>query len=567
MYKQTGKRIPDNEHNRSMLKAVRRAAEQYLEEPILSLPYSRYRLYDQTGSRVEYEADYIAHRRRLNVFAAMALSSDEPCWLSGLCDIIWAICDEFSWAFPAHIRGGADAGAAERETTVDLFCAETGFALSEIYHLLGQRLPQLVCERLVREVRRRVIAPFLTENITWGESNWSAVCAAGVGAALIYVGSRQEFEQAKAHLYSCLDDFLNSYQDDGCCLEGPLYWSYGFGYFTYIAALLRDFTGGETDLFQSEKVHTIARFWKRASLEKTVVLPFADAPHNMNFNIGLLHFLCKEYSDMTPPDSRYEALFGDDIRYRYADFIRNFFWYDPALDSSSSAVCQKAGFDVMPVSQWYVARRHNYTFACKGGHNDEPHNHNDLGSFIVYSEGHFIFDDLGWSEYYNGYFGPQRYDNICASSRGHSVPIVDGVFQSDGAAYRTKMSGCDADHVSYEMAQAYDLDALCGLGRRFDLESNGVLMTDVFTGDVHTITERFVTRVPPSVEKEGVYIGSCLLCCDTEAKITVASETFSPRLSICKMDMQPLETAYLIDFHFAAQKADTKVCFRIILRP
>lgn len=43
--------------------------------------------------------------------------------------------------------------------------------------------------------------------------------------------------------------------------------------------------------------------------------------------------------------------------------------------------------------------------ACKGGHNLEFHNHNDVGHFIYEGMGTMFFTDLGAGEYKKGYFG------------------------------------------------------------------------------------------------------------------------------------------------------------------
>ena len=89
--------FPHNAHTEKLLKPVRKAAEEYLGTPIAVLPFSTFKLLRQTGSRVEYEADYIAHRRRLNAMTAMALAEpDDPRWLYELEDILWAICDEYT---------------------------------------------------------------------------------------------------------------------------------------------------------------------------------------------------------------------------------------------------------------------------------------------------------------------------------------------------------------------------------------------------------------------------------------------------------------------------------------
>ncbi|MFJ2374236.1 hypothetical protein ACIOZL_15690 [Streptomyces sp. NPDC087769] len=65
----------------------------------------------------------------------------------------------------------------------------------------------------------------------------------------------------------------------------------------------------------------------------------------------------------------------------------------------------------------------------KGGHNEELHNHNDLGSFVVAVDGEPLLAELG-AGFYNGqYFGPDRYDILCTGSQGHSVPLLNGTVQ------------------------------------------------------------------------------------------------------------------------------------------
>ena len=39
-----------------------------------------------------------------------------------------------------------------------------------------------------------------------------------------------------------------------------------------------------------------------------------------------------------------------------------------------------------------------------------------------------------------------------------------------------------------------------------------------------------------------------LECEDKSAELRIGSKQFCPRLTICKMDMKPVETAYMIDF-------------------
>ena len=104
-------------------------AEKMLLEPIQSLSFSKYRMFHEVGDRFEYENDSQQHRKRMCYMTVMALSSDEPKWMAALEDILWAVCDEATWAFPAHIA--KDASLEEIVTTFDLFAAAVFAIFSE----------------------------------------------------------------------------------------------------------------------------------------------------------------------------------------------------------------------------------------------------------------------------------------------------------------------------------------------------------------------------------------------------------------------------------------------------
>ncbi|MBS6645416.1 MAG: heparinase II/III family protein [Clostridiaceae bacterium] len=543
--------IPHNSRNERIMGAVESAAAVYQDQEIKELPFSKYRIYFETGSRVEYEACYIEHRRRLNVYTAMALYSEDDCWINGLEDIIWAVCNEFTWAFPAHMKD--EKNLHECSITIDLFSAETGLALSETCYLLSARLSTAVRERVKNEVWRRLITPYTENNITFHKDNWSAVCAGCIGMAVMYLGAREEFALIEDKIMGSMEDFIGSYQEDGCCLEGALYWGYGFGYFCYFAEMLREYTGGKTDLFKRKKVKQIALFRQKVYLEKNVVVPFADAPHNYSPHIGLMHFLAKEYEEVNVPDERYAAVFDEDIRHRYADFIRDFYWYDPKLKKNE----KDGGVSIFLQSQWHIKKMKDYSFAAKGGRNNEPHNHNDIGSFIIYSGGRFILDDLGWPEYDGDYFGEKRYDNLCASSAGHSVPVLGGAFQERGSGHKSVLLNACSDEFRLDITRAYQEGRCKSLIRSFVLENQGIRLSDTICGMKGELRERFVTRIPPQKTEYGVKIDNWAISgAERDGSVEIKECSFEPRLSICKMDMKPVETAYLIDFIYQADGRD-----------
>lgn len=542
MYNFYSRKIPDTERNRARLQHIRKEAEQLLSEPICSLSFSKFKLFHETGDRFEYETQSMEHRRRLQLMSVMALSDESEEWISALEDVLWAICDEATWAFPAHIAKDADVDAML--TKLDLFSAELAAALSETCYLLKERLHSIVYERVLYELKRRIIMPHLKTGLTY-RSNWSAVCAYGVCSAIVHCGTRDEFEEAKETLVRSAYDFLDSYTEDGCCLEGPLYWSYGFSHFCFLAQMLREQTNGEIDLFREEKVKNIALYMQKTALEEDYILPFGDAPHRYRFEYCLVNLLNHEYEEFVAPDSDMLALHEYwDKRDRFARFIRDFYWTEEVLPPKKTQDSRPKKFDVFEKSQQYVRRFDDFIFAAKGGHNAEPHNHNDIGSFIIFSKGQYLLDDLGWSEYDNKYFSSARYENICASSLGHSVPIINGIAQLPGIDRKAEASYTE-DRISLDISSAYEVT--CFTRDFIFQEDDSIVIEDYFENDSLQITERFATRVRPELCEGGVKIGPLTVTCEATCKVQISSQEFHPR---ALGDLNTTETAYFVDFVF-----------------
>ena len=76
------------------------------------------------------------------------------------------------------------------------------------------------------------------------------------------------------------------------------------------------------------------------------------------------------------------------------------------------------------------------TLAVKGGHNGEHHNHNDVGSFVVASDGVPVIVDAGRPTYTAQTFGPDRYDIWTMQSGWHNVPVIGGARAAPGRRVR-----------------------------------------------------------------------------------------------------------------------------------
>lgn len=514
-------RVRQSLMHEELVRELREVGGRLLAEPIPQLPFSLYKLFDTTGERVQFQDAYFRRRQRLQVFTVMVLLDDSRPALEALEDTLWAICDEYSWCLPAHMGGlsisGGEAAEAHR-CELDLFACETAFYLSEILHLLGDRLSPVVAARLRREVMKRVIEPYASFGpARWWETsdmNWGAVCAGSIGAALMYlIPEDEKLAPLLYRIHSTMQSFLSGFPADGACLEGIGYWNYGFGFFVYYAALLKQRTAGAIDMLQDEHVREIALFQQRSYLNEDVVISYSDAPQRYHFNLGLTHYLKRCFSELEVPDMRYRTgLQDNDGCYRFVPYIRSLVWGDPDLAGSawqtSAYTMEESGLFVSR----YVLAEQVTAFSVKGGHNDEPHNHNDLGSFILYADGVTYLVDPGAGVYTKAYFGEARYDFIHTGSHGHSVPRIDGVRQSTGreraAQLLEAVSDEWQDRVRLDLTAAYEVGHLRTYVRQFAFEKEARVLSIVDQFEFETaptsLIEQFVTFLVPVEAAPGV---------------------------------------------------------------
>ncbi|MCD9021044.1 heparinase II/III family protein [Cohnella silvisoli] len=493
----------------SLIGEIRREAASLLQETIPELHYHVFKLFQETGSRSEYERLYFRRRKRLTVFGILSLlEPDHVLYREALCEIIRSICDESTWCLPAHYRD---------EWSIDLFVAETAFALSEILALYGDGLPELLRERVILEIENRVFEPFEKKGpYDWETAthNWASVCAGSIGAAAIYLLTETDRLAAFLERVICAMDFyLQGFETDGACAEGYSYWQYGFGFFVYFADLLKQRTSGGINLFVLDKVGQIALFQQKCFLDDRKVVNFSDSVPESGVYLGLTHYLKTLYDEVHVPDASLRAVFNDDHCSRWVPAIRNLLWLRNEAGSPWPAMSY-----YMENTQWFVSRSvlgdGRYAFAAKGGHNAEPHNHNDIGQFILAVNGNPIMLDLGSGQYSRDYFGPARYDILCNGSQGHSVPIINGACQKPGrdamATIREASISEEYDVFAIEMSSAYDTEQLLQLVRTFTWVKTELRLEladrYTFAESPRSITERFIVLQPPELASEGILV-------------------------------------------------------------
>jgi len=354
------------------------------------------------------------------------------------------------------------------------------------------------------------------------------------------MADEEEVREEIPRMMNTAQCFLNGIPDDGCCLEGYGYWKYGFESFCEFAVTLRDFTDGEIDYFKDEKVRKIALFQQNISINETQCLSFSDSGLSFSPSSALSSLIKREYPDIdVPPIEKPNSSKPSLIK---------LFWLDPELIGSKI----KPKNYIFTQAQWFISHRAGYSVGAKAGSNKEPHNHLDVGSFLISKNNAVTFADPGGGEYNKSYFGAGRYTNLVTSARGHSVPVINGAFQCKSDVKSTVYTA-EEYRFTFSMENAYDIESLKSLTRDFDCREDCLVLTDTydFTEMPTEVKERFIALTPIEYDGEAVKCGDSVMTFDNSLyTVELLSEDI-------RRNNGSISTVYMLEL--TAKKLDTHI--------
>ncbi|MBX7259523.1 MAG: heparinase II/III-family protein [Candidatus Hydrogenedentes bacterium] len=457
--------------------------------------YTLYRRFRKTGERPPYERPYFGKRELLTNAVMAAWLSDDPSKIDRVNDLIWNVCEETTWVAPAH--------ESDKPWFIDLFAAETGSDLAHALYVLGDRLPEEVRNRVRHEIETRIFTPYLehAHDYWWdsGRNNWTGVCAGSVGEAFLLLETDPaRLAQALSLVLDQLARFERvGFEEDGVCLEGIGYWVYGLTHYVSFAEMLRVRTGGAIDLLASPRMKAIATYPAAVALDKNVFASFADS-HEHGTIPPYMATRLAERTGVQALMSQVEESNG----FRLGKTLRDYLWakdlpeVEPIIEPvflPNSGIAKLVG----------SASGKRVVFAVKAGNNNEPHNNNDVGSFILRAGGQTYLCDPGAGLYSKDYFSAKRYENIFANSYGHSVPRIGGQLQPAGADYKGTLEKQGDNTLKVNFARAYELPELTDASHTFTLQPDGVLVLDgdyAFNGAGLEVEEAFITWLDVTVD-------------------------------------------------------------------
>ena len=145
-------------------------------------------------------------------------------------------------------------------------------------------------------------------------------------------------------------------------------------------------------------------------------------------------------------------------------------------------------------------RRNGFFVTLKANHNGESHNHNDVGCFVLYRNGLPLFIDPGVDLYYEYSFGNNRYRLWYMRSEYHSVPVINGIPQMQGAQFKATELKVDGTYAEADISGAYNGVSPDGKWiRSVELTENGVKIKDRFTFDFDNTVLHYMLKEMPKI--------------------------------------------------------------------
>lgn len=517
-----------SEADQHFLKSYYESALKYQTYNWPAIPATTALLYTRNGNRTEYQNLSFKKREALATLLLGEIYEDKGRFTDQIINGVWSICEESYWGLPVHLNqwhNAKDPLPDVNDPYVDLFAAETAAFLSWVDYFVGDKLdlvsPQ-IRKRIYYETDKRVFTPAMSYEHPWmglskngrRPNNWNPwICSNWMNAALLLEKNESRRTEMIYKIMSVLDQFLNPYPNDGGCDEGPGYWNAaGASFFDNISLLNLATNNTFHYAYKDEKIRNIGKFIYRVQISEKYFLNFADASPKPTMMGSLVWRYGKAIEDenMQKFGAWYQR--KPESKINSTQLFRVFFdlFLCKEINKTQKELPLLKHF-WLPDIQVMVARdkagsTDGFFLGAKGGNNDESHNHNDVGNYLVYYDGLPVLIDVGSGTYTAKTFGPERYEIWNNRSDYHNLPTVNGFTQKDGPEFKANHVSCKQTdsftQLSLDIAHAYPANSgILSLRRtiRLNRNKNVEITENVNLAKVEEFVEHLMTCYPVEI--------------------------------------------------------------------
>jgi hypothetical protein len=491
--------------------------EKYLGYDWPIVKASMYLEFTRTGDRSKDAAINNARKKALQALMMAELMEGKGRFLNDLINGVFAFCEQTYWGASAHFYLYGFEGSIANPTTVlpdiedpiiDLMVGDIAGDLAWTLYFFEEAFDEIspvISRRLRSELRKKVLEPFYDRHdfwwITgWGEgrvNNWTPWCNFNVLTTILLVEDDPIKKQDAVYkTMQSVDLFINSYPDDGSCSEGPSYWAHAGGkMFDYLELLDQSLKGGTGLIFSHPLIGNMGKYIYRSHIsDGNYYINFADAPIKISHDPGRIYRYGKQINDSTMMAFAAYLLHGKGVKDQLisgtiSERLGNLFklndWKDIPAEEPLVKDFYFPDWDVVTAREKEGSSKGFY-FTAKGGSNHEQHNHNDVGSFMLYYDGMPVFIDVGVGTYTRETFSPDRYSIWTMQSNYHNLPLINGVAQKAGSDFEASGSNYALKnnwvHYTTDISLAYPAEAAVNRWERTYIfkRNKGLEINDVF---------------------------------------------------------------------------------------
>jgi hypothetical protein len=458
-------------------------AEEYLTYNWPVVKATDYLEFIRSGER--HQGAYAAPSRALNSLVMGELLEGKGRFIDQIINAVWYYSEQTWWGWSAHLYfQKAHLGLPDiNEPTVDLGVGEITNDLSWTWYLFKDefdKIHPLISQRLKKEINDKAIKPYF-ERSDFGymgfkggrPNNWNPWVNYNMLNSFLLVEQDPVKKIAVVEkIINSLDKFLNGYSDDGGCDEGPSYWGAAGALLYENLAVLKEATGGRFDVFNDPLVANMGKYFYKVNIHAPYFINFADADATTGGSPASVYKYGKAINDqqmamfgayLAKLNKWGENIFSGKI----CEQIKNLVLLPEILKADSKeALVSDFWFPQTEIAggRDKEGSFNGFFFGAKGGFNAESHNHNDVGSCVMYFDGKPCLIDLGREGYTAKTFSSKRYEIWTMQSGYHNLPVINGVDQKDGAAFKAMNSSFTANDnkivFSTDIAGAYPKKAM-----------------------------------------------------------------------------------------------------------
>ena len=509
-----------------------KSGDKYADYVWQSVPATAYLAYERTGERTVMETPLKENRLALSALTLAELAEGKGRFIDQIINGVWHLSHAPSWVLSAHLPRQASKRSLPDplEQIIDLGSGALGAQIAIAYHFFKDEFDRAdpVISRVAYDaVKKQILDPYLNPDeqrpnwwlafdVTFANTinNWNPWCNADVILCFLLMENDPVIlDKALAQSAKSVDKFLAYVKTDGACEEGPAYWGHAAGKLYDYLQIMCDASNGAFSIFDDPQIKSMGEYISRSFVQDGWVVNFADATAKLSYSPALLYNYGKAvgsqemmdfaiYNLADEKDKNFDnpkALVWTD-GYRCLESMRYIPQMSAQVKSLNDRIAASENYeDLMkelrkhvPAFTWYPETEFCYMLnsdgwfvATKGGHNNESHNHNDVGTFTLYVDGVPMFIDAGVGTYTKKTFGKDRYTIWSMCSDWHNLPVINGVTQKNGREFHSAavkaVNGKSAKAFTLDIVGAYTEESACqSWVRDYKLTSKVLTITDIY---------------------------------------------------------------------------------------